>query len=393
MKKSIVILLIATILMSSVGGISVQGKNLTDISNHWAENQINELVGRGIVNGYPDGTFRPNESITIGEFIKLVVTALGFTDIKSATGTYHWASSFRDKAEELRLIWEGEYNIPFYLNSPIKRREMTHIIVKAFEYFSENEIDISENHQEVILDYEFLYWGDVESILKSYKVGLITGYPDGNFKPENNATRAEATTVIMRLLEESYRVKVPYELVEPEVDYIRLNSFDGTNNIKYTLLETSVYKPELFESMKVLKEAYKETGGYGTFSFAYAPKAQISSFYKDKETYDAQMPISINRDMSIRIYSTELNDVGIKIMHHYQITMWNTEVVLEKHTSVIEEFLRHLFEADAEIVINKFYEYAKSNVFAFRDTFTYNNRNITFRGGGSRLQLDITLKK
>ena len=42
-------------------------------SEHWAFNYVNELTTKGVINGYPDGTFRPDGTISKAEFIKLVI--------------------------------------------------------------------------------------------------------------------------------------------------------------------------------------------------------------------------------------------------------------------------------------------------------------------------------
>ena len=68
-KKTIALLLVALMILPS-GSFSFGQE--TDISDHWAKEEINYLIEKGIVNGYPDGTFRPERNITRAEFYKLV---------------------------------------------------------------------------------------------------------------------------------------------------------------------------------------------------------------------------------------------------------------------------------------------------------------------------------
>ena len=49
---------------------------LNDIYGHWAERQIRDLVSAGVINGYPDGCFRPNQTISRGEFATMIVKVL-----------------------------------------------------------------------------------------------------------------------------------------------------------------------------------------------------------------------------------------------------------------------------------------------------------------------------
>lgn len=50
-----------------------------DIQGHWAEKQINGWIDKGLAKGYPDGSFKPDYSITRAEFITLVNKSFGFT--------------------------------------------------------------------------------------------------------------------------------------------------------------------------------------------------------------------------------------------------------------------------------------------------------------------------
>src|SRR5690606_8635404 len=59
---------------------------LTDIEDHWAEADTLRLVSLGAIEGYPDGTFRPEQSITRAEFVKLVAESLGL-DSRSDAGS------------------------------------------------------------------------------------------------------------------------------------------------------------------------------------------------------------------------------------------------------------------------------------------------------------------
>lgn len=55
------------------------GTKFSDIQGHWAQQQIEQAVSEGWVDGYPDGTFRPDETITQAEFTKLLLAAFQLT--------------------------------------------------------------------------------------------------------------------------------------------------------------------------------------------------------------------------------------------------------------------------------------------------------------------------
>ena len=130
-KKTIIISILAALFIS---GISF-GLSFTDInSNNWFYDDVMDLTNRGVVNGFDDGTFRPDDSVSVDQFIKLVVTSLGY-DFEN--GEIYWASPFIDKAIELDLI---ETDMFANYRRPISRGEMAKIIVNALDENYTNEI-------------------------------------------------------------------------------------------------------------------------------------------------------------------------------------------------------------------------------------------------------------
>ena len=71
MKKSLVLMLVFLIVFGTV----VTNAAFSDVESHWAKTFITELTNKKILNGYPDGTFRPNNVLTKGEYIKLIMQA------------------------------------------------------------------------------------------------------------------------------------------------------------------------------------------------------------------------------------------------------------------------------------------------------------------------------
>ena len=75
--------------------------NFSDTAGHWAEGYISLAAGLGLVNGYPDGTFRPDNTVSYDEAITMAVRALGYNDA-SLTGT--WPTNYKIKALNLGLL-------------------------------------------------------------------------------------------------------------------------------------------------------------------------------------------------------------------------------------------------------------------------------------------------
>ena len=73
-KKSIALIISAVMVLSSLTSL-VTAATPPDIIGHWAQYYIQPLVDSGIINGYPDGTFKPDNPITRAEFCKIVIGA------------------------------------------------------------------------------------------------------------------------------------------------------------------------------------------------------------------------------------------------------------------------------------------------------------------------------
>jgi hypothetical protein len=168
----------------------------SDISGHWAEQYIIELISRGIVSNYPDNTFRPDINMTRAEFATIIVKALDlkltqeniFTDVEN-----HWAKSFIATATEYGII-SGYGNNIFGPDDMITREQMSVMILKALKFkLVDSEIKYLDKDQ--ISDWAY----DFVATVLNYEI--MKGYPDGTFRPKSYATRAEVAVVIIRMLE------------------------------------------------------------------------------------------------------------------------------------------------------------------------------------------------
>lgn len=167
-----------------------------DIAGHWAEKEIQALTAKGLIKGYPDETFKPEQPITRAEFVAMVVRALGlemegektFSDTAN-----HWAKDVVSTAYEHGII-TGYNAMTFGPDDPITREQMAAIMVNAFRLQQKEKGKQFADQEQISL------WskGAVE-IAASH--GIFGGYQDGTFKPQNRASRAEATAVMARALQ------------------------------------------------------------------------------------------------------------------------------------------------------------------------------------------------
>ncbi len=181
-------ILTIVLMMVFLGINTANAVGYSDIENHWAKDYIIPLVEENVISGYPDGTFRPNNNITVAEFTKLVLSSSKVEIPKSIP----WYRSVIYRAMERMLIREGEFDN--YDKRLITRGEMARIIVR--------EMGIEPPKVERT---SFLDDNEITEDLKAYinvaaDKGIITGLPDGRFNPHGKATRAEAAAMIYRML-------------------------------------------------------------------------------------------------------------------------------------------------------------------------------------------------
>ncbi|WP_171056287.1 hemoblobin-interacting domain-containing protein [Paenibacillus sinopodophylli] len=171
--------------------------NISDISGHWAEANIKQAVSEGIVTGYPNGTFKPNHSITRAEFVVMLANAfklqgneaeLTFAD-SSKIGT--WARKAVSLAVQEGII-SGYEDGSFRPNAAITREEMAVMIAKALGKSSDaNAVIGFADERDIAL------WAR-GSVAYVKEAGIVNGKGDNRFAPQDHTTRAEAVAVLLR---------------------------------------------------------------------------------------------------------------------------------------------------------------------------------------------------
>lgn len=183
--------------------------SFNDTSGHWAEANIELLSDLGIVSGFPDKSFRPNNSVTRAEFLKIVMEALdipqdtpatpSFTDIK----TTDWFYGYVEGAVKAGII-SGFPDNTFRPNKAVTRAEASKILVIALGKEGE-ATSRSESEQNSILSAftdqaSILSWAR-PYVAQAVQDSIFQGFPDSTFRPNNSITRAEAATVVARVID------------------------------------------------------------------------------------------------------------------------------------------------------------------------------------------------
>lgn len=202
MQKGFAVLTLAA-LAASTAPAAAAAPSFSDLTNHWAQAQVEAAAAAGYAAGYPDGTFRPDDAITRAEFFKLLTAAMGQPLGPGLTVGFqiedHWAfhQGYIQGAVRAGLLMPTDYGESFGPDTQITRREILMAAIRALglepvSYDTEVQLDAADAET-------YPTWLQQWATLALQK-GLITGYPDGSLQLDAPATRAEALTIIQRLL-------------------------------------------------------------------------------------------------------------------------------------------------------------------------------------------------
>ncbi|MEN6325924.1 MAG: S-layer homology domain-containing protein [Syntrophomonas sp.] len=162
---------------------------------------MNQLVQMKILNGYADGTFLPDKSITRAEFTRIIVGALqlplqndSIINFKDSDKIADWARPYIAAALKAGVI-TGYTDNTFGADRYVSRTEIAVMVAKATHRPVVQKPQLSFADSTRIPEWAKAY------VKTAVDTGIIKGKPGNNFMPNDNATRAEAATLIVKLLD------------------------------------------------------------------------------------------------------------------------------------------------------------------------------------------------
>lgn len=184
-------------------------KTFDDVQGHWSQSYVDLLASKLIVDGVTDTKFEPDRSITRAEFAALLVRALGITTVTGATyfndvPKGEWYTDIVAAAAQSKLI-EGYEDGTFRPNNSITREELAAMVVRALRYAGVNvEVDSAKQAQLLSAwsDSNRIIWGHKE-VAAALEAGIVNGMTDTTLGTDQNATRAQSATMLKRFLQKA----------------------------------------------------------------------------------------------------------------------------------------------------------------------------------------------
>lgn len=191
--------------MALMRGIDVP--QFTDVAEDaWYHDYVYDLVYRGVVNGMTATTYEPEGKLTRAQFVKLLACSLADAEtLKTYEGKHpfkdsegHWAETYIAWAKDKGIV-EGVSATEFDPEAPITREQMATIFGR-YALKQGIELPKSDNAAGSFPDADKISEYAREFVELMRIAGILNGYEDGTFRPQGNATRAEAAKLFSLFL-------------------------------------------------------------------------------------------------------------------------------------------------------------------------------------------------
>ena len=191
--------------------ITYSGISFYDVGNSaWFKGDLEYCVDENLINGYSDGSFKPDKEISRAEFITVVIASV-FE--KEPNGRTQWYSKSYNKALNHDLI-----DITFYqsdADESVSREEMAVVISRVLEI---SDVKLDENKaKEDIKDFYLIKKENQTAVMNTYQSDIISGFPDGTFRPNETLKRSQlskVTALMHKLDRKAYNMPAFAEVID-----------------------------------------------------------------------------------------------------------------------------------------------------------------------------------
>ncbi len=243
MKKLLSILISMILIFNiSLPALAQESSNIemTDFSNHWAEEVISKWVKNKLMTGYPDGTFKPDGNITKAEFLTIVNRTYGFNAIASENYSdvlekdWYYDATLIAK-ENKYMDWYQENKLK--PNEKVTRQEVCAIIASIDSLKGTEDLMGIQGYK----DKDSIPEWSIQYIDAVVNKGYIKGYENNTLRAAGQITRAEAIVVLDRVVGELINKEGTYG---PEIGTKTVDA-NLTINTKKVVLQNTIIKGDL----------------------------------------------------------------------------------------------------------------------------------------------------
>jgi hypothetical protein len=357
----ILLFLLLTLLSIHVTLAETDGFYFSDMKGHWAEEAVYDMARQGVIVGFNDGTFRPNEPVQVDQFLKMILMTLsevradgkrvwkeefkdrltlytkntldfgspGFDFAIAESG--YWAKPFNDQAENMGIIvkydrWGGKFN------QPLNREGAAYLLHSTLLLFEHDEYGqyslLSETQIKDLDKAEYL----PISVRQVYTKGLMRGYNDGTFGFQKTVTRAEAVVMMYRILDKSNRNPYKHDispLPHTKVQVYR-NDFVDDRMVVFPSWDLKNGFDKVVEAKDLSKGVVDQNGLW-------------FMFYQDQAQKEAEMLRQSNVETVFDNQKFDMRIIVEESGNHYTLFISTREEALQNHTKALSHITNFLF--------------------------------------------------
>lgn len=188
---------------NSIYAVVELAKTFGDMSNHWAKADVELLASKLVVKGMTDTSFTPDSKITRAEFAAILVRGLGlsennaakFNDVKATD----WYAGVVGAAAKAGLV-DGFEDGTFKPDANVTREQMAVMVARAMKVANKQPAADIKALDKFADQASISGWAK-DATAQAVNAGIINGMTDRTFVPADHATRAEAAVMVKRLLQ------------------------------------------------------------------------------------------------------------------------------------------------------------------------------------------------
>jgi mannan endo-1,4-beta-mannosidase len=197
-KKSFALFLTAVLLVTMAVPALANGKTNENLKAHWAGESLEKWQGNGVIQGYPDGSFKPDHKVTRAELVSIINKLFGFSTLSemsfSDVPAKAWYASALSIAKQAGY-YKGFPDNKAKADTEVTRQDAATLIASVFSLEPDTKAST------------FTDQASISAYAKGATLalsGILSGYPDGTFRPSDPITRAEVVTIVDRLVSGYY---------------------------------------------------------------------------------------------------------------------------------------------------------------------------------------------
>lgn len=303
MKKALSFLLSFVLIVSLVP--VGQAASFKDVSSSYMfYDEITYLTEREIISGFADGNFKPNQPVTRAQAAIMIGKAINLNGspqktIFSDVGTSNGASGYIQSAVNAGII-QGFNDGTFKPNNPVTRGQLAIFLTRAFDLTATTKVSFSDVPTS---SSAYSYIGNLVA------ANITSGYDDNTYRPEQAVTRGQFSAFMTRTLKSKEPTEAPVIGETYKINYKVLT--DGTD--KDSIMNTYVNQTAFLQVTDNKNEVYME---FKNSSFITDFKVEGKKVETIKEANDSKIVKFEVADLSAKTNAWVKVDIAEMNYHH-----------------------------------------------------------------------------